>query len=74
MAYLSDKDRTFLDKLPQNPKHPPLRKLIDLNCKECVYDTAVSGTWRQQVEECACDQCPLYKVRARSRKGLEVAA
>jgi len=74
MANLSEKDRTFLDKLPENPKNAPLRKIVDLFCKECIYDAAVSGTWRQQVQSCACTSCPLYKVRPRSMKLVEGSA
>jgi len=72
MAYLSPRDLEFLEDLPLNLKKPPLRKLIDLMCKDCSYDIAEPGTWRQQVAECACTTCPLYKARpmpVASRKG-----
>ena len=41
-----------------------LRKAINEHCKDCIYDSkSALGTWRKQVEDCPCTQCPLYKVR-----------
>lgn len=40
-----------------------LRKAIDLKCRDCVYDPLEPGRWREQVENCGCADCPLYKVR-----------
>lgn len=40
-----------------------LRKAIDHNCYECIYDAETSGTWREQVRKCSCLECPLYNVR-----------
>lgn len=42
-----------------------LRKAINSQCKECIYDSSEIGTWRQQVEECTSYNCPLYDVRPR---------
>lgn len=42
-----------------------LRKPIDDYCKECIYDPATEGTWRQQVSLCSVNSCPLWSVRPR---------
>jgi len=53
-----------------------LRKAIDNKCKDCVYDPANKGTWRQQVEACDIESCPLWPVRPTSRgeKDVETTA
>ena len=56
-----------------------LRKAINEKCKDCIYDPKAGGTWRQQVEECTCMDCPLYPVRPvstnwpKSAQKMEVA-
>ena len=42
-----------------------LRKAINDMCKSCIYDpeNIGAGTWRKQVEDCPCVDCPLYPVR-----------
>jgi hypothetical protein len=40
-----------------------LRKAINSMCKDCIYDSCDSGTWRQQVEACTAYNCSLYDVR-----------
>ena len=45
-----------------------LRKLINQNCKDCIYDPLAGGTWRQQVEQCPCKVCALYPVRPVAKK------
>lgn len=40
-----------------------LRQCVNEMCKQCIYDTAVPGTWRDQVEKCGCENCPLFSVR-----------
>lgn len=42
-----------------------LRKKIDQNCKDCTYDSACPGTWRQQVALCSIKSCPFWDIRAR---------
>lgn len=43
---------------------PSLRKCIDNQCKECIYDgCSGNGSWREQVEACTSTKCPLYQVR-----------
>lgn len=40
-----------------------LRRVINESCKDCIYDPASSGTWRQQVALCSVKSCTLYDVR-----------
>ena len=40
-----------------------LRKSVNEMCKQCIYDKLDTGTWREQVEKCGCEACPLYEVR-----------
>ena len=40
-----------------------MRAAIDAKCKDCIYDEYEAGTWRKQVEECPCLDCPLYPHR-----------
>ena len=42
---------------------PSLRKCINDNCKDCIYDPTEKGSWRKQVEECTTYSCKLYPVR-----------
>jgi len=52
-------------------KRPSLRKAINDQCKECIYDPHPgNGNWRQQVTACPSIQCPLYEVRPLSSKAL----
>ena len=44
-----------------------LRSAIDEKCRDCIYDEAERGGWRQQVEACTITRCPLYEVRCRSK-------
>ena len=47
------------------------RKLIDLKCKDCVYDPYGEGTWRQQTRACTVISCPLHPVRPLSTESSE---
>jgi len=40
-----------------------LRKCIDENCRNCIYDEQAKGTWRQQVTLCTVESCAMYPVR-----------
>ena len=42
-----------------------LRKKIDQNCKDCTYDSACPGSWRQQVALCSIKSCPFWDIRAK---------
>jgi hypothetical protein len=44
-----------------------LREAINNMCRHCIYDCQSSGNWRQQVEACTSQECPLFAVRPRSR-------
>lgn len=47
---------------------PPrsMRKAINAKCKDCIFDSCVPGTWRQQVEDCTITDCPLWNVRPKT--------
>lgn len=39
-------------------------KAVEMKCVECIYDpSGGNGTWREQVEGCTDETCPLYPVR-----------
>ena len=40
-----------------------LRKCINENCRNCIYDEQAKGTWRQQVTLCTVESCAMYPVR-----------
>ena len=40
-----------------------LRAAINAKCRECVYDPAAPGTWREQVAQCSVIRCPLWPIR-----------
>ena len=40
-----------------------LRRAINDKCKDCIYDPASEGTWRQQAFSCSVIICPLWHVR-----------
>ena len=40
-----------------------LKKCVEAKCKDCTYDHAAPGTWREQVEQCTVTRCPLWVVR-----------
>jgi len=50
----------------QKGKRISLRKRIDEKCKDCVYDPEEAGAWRQQIEGCTVQLCPLWDVRTKS--------
>ena len=41
------------------------RKRIDKNCRDCTYDLASPGTWRQQVALCNVISCSFWEIRAK---------
>ena len=47
---------------------PGWRGKVNAMCIDCTYDPkSGEGTWRQQVEKCAIESCPLYSIRPKSR-------
>ena len=50
------------------PKLPPAPKMsrtkaLNEHCKNCIYDKAADGTWREQVENCTSQHCALWQHR-----------
>jgi hypothetical protein len=50
------------------PKQAPAPKMsktkaVNEYCKGCIYDKLVPGTWREQVENCTSQHCPLWQHR-----------
>ena len=47
-----------------------LRAAIDDKCRDCIYDPlSGGGTWREQVAQCSCPDCPLWPVRPMPHSG-----
>ena len=40
-----------------------IKQSVNENCKQCIYDPAESGNWREQVEACEMTRCPLFEHR-----------
>ena len=51
-----------------------LRTAINEKCRQCTYDPANGGTWRQQTDECTAISCPLHPVRPRPYVARAAAA
>ena len=47
-------------------KKAGMRKRINDNCKECIYDEMDEGTWRMQVSRCTIKRCQFWDIRAKS--------
>lgn len=43
------------------------QQAINAFCKECNYDPADKGNWRQQITACTMRNCPLFEYRPVSR-------
>ena len=50
-----------------------LRKRIDKKCKDCIYDSACPGSWRQQVALCSIESCPFWDIRAKPTSPIPVS-
>jgi len=44
------------------------RKAVNGKCKDCIYDTAGRGNWKEQVTMCTSLDCPLWEIRPKCRK------
>jgi hypothetical protein len=44
------------------------QQAINAFCKECIYDPACAGTWKQQTEACTSPECVLYPYRPTSKR------
>ncbi len=40
-----------------------LKKAVEAKCRDCTYDQAAPGTWRDQVQSCRVTKCALWPVR-----------
>ena len=47
-----------------------LRKAINDNCKNCIYDKQAAGTWLQQVTLCSVISCSIYPVRPVTKSAI----
>ena len=47
-----------------------LRKRINQNCKDCIYDRHAPGTWRKQVTLCSVKSCAFYDVRPKTTSAI----
>jgi hypothetical protein len=47
-----------------------LRRVINEKCKDCIYDPASKGTWRQQVSLCCIRSCPLWSFRPKPTRPI----
>jgi hypothetical protein len=47
---------------------------INAKCKDCQYDSAERGNWKQQVTDCQGTDCPLYAYRPVSRAASRTAS
>jgi len=47
---------------------PGLRGALNAKCIDCIYDPLDKGTWIDQVDQCACSQCPLYNYRSQRKE------
>lgn len=50
------------------------KQSINANCKDCIYDPASAGTWRQQVAACPVTTCALYDWRPLPFRALLLAS
>jgi len=44
------------------------QEAIDAKCKDCIFDPAEQGTWRQQVKACDIESCALHQYRPKPYK------
>ena len=50
-----------------------LRKCINEKCRDCIYDSIVPGTWRQQTTLCPAINCSFHEVRPVTESEIPVA-
>lgn len=41
---------------------------INAKCIECLFDPYQEGSWRKQVANCTCFDCPLFPIRPKPGK------
>ncbi len=42
---------------------PSKRAAINSKCRDCIYDPAGGGSWREQVGACTSSDCALFELR-----------
>ena len=47
-----------------------LRKCVNQNCKNCIYDNLAAGTWLQQATLCSVISCASYDVRPKTARPI----
>jgi len=59
---------------PKLAAAPKMSKTKALNekCKQCIYDPAIGGSWRAQVEDCTTSSCPLWQHRPCTTKTISI--
>ena len=55
------KRRNPIEKARENPNSKALA--IAGKCYNCIFDSRAGGSWRDQVRDCPCTECPLWNVR-----------
>jgi hypothetical protein len=50
---------------------PSMRRAINEKCKDCIFDPAEPGNWRQQVTGCTSEDCALFPLRPMSESGAK---
>ena len=55
------KRRNPLEKSQENPNSKALA--IAGKCYDCAFDRHAGGSWKTQVRNCPCTDCPLWNVR-----------
>jgi|TARA_R100000081_G_C4781507_1_gene151821 hypothetical protein len=50
-----------VQKAQENPQSKALA--IAGKCYDCTFDSEAEGTWKAQVRDCTCTDCPLWNVR-----------
>lgn len=53
--------RTPIERANDNPNSKAMA--IEAKCYDCIYDPLSEGRWRDQVDACSCEDCPLWNVR-----------
>ena len=47
-----------------------LRRRINQNCRDCIYDEMAMGTWRQQMTLCTVNSCAFHEIRPKTTKPI----
>jgi len=58
------------DDAGSGPGRGSLRKMVDAKCRDCTWDSAAKGTWRQQVTLCSAYDCQLWSRRPVTKRPI----